>query len=279
MKKRIAVTAVYLALAVVCVMFAAKDSEAGGQSFQDTVNMLEYQLDYPRLYCWQYSPHIEEVTKAVRSGESMEEENEVKTVYLTFDDGPSPRTQEILDILEKHDVKATFFVIKNEKYAEYMEMAALKGHTIGIHSTSHKYREIYESVDAYLRDFQQCYDFVYQNTKIQPSVFRFPGGSVNNYNVNTRKDIVAEMTRRGFVYFDWNVESSDGTGKLSADTIYNNVINGCKGKNRAVVIMHDSIDKKTTVRALDRIITHLKEDGWTFAAIDADVKPVIFRMK
>lgn len=279
MKKRIAVTAVYLALAAVCVIFAAKDSEAGGQSFQDTVNMLEYQLDYPRLYCRQYSPHIEEVTKAVRSGESLEEENEVKTVYLTFDDGPSPRTEEILDILEKHEVKATFFVIKNEKYTEYMEMAAQKGHTIGIHSASHKYREIYESVDAYLRDFQRCYDFVYQNTKIQPSVFRFPGGSVNNYNVNTRKDIVAEMTRRGFVYFDWNVESSDGTGKLSADTIYNNVINGCKGKNRAVVIMHDSIDKKTTVRALDRIITHLKEDGWTFAAIDADVKPVIFRMK
>ena len=279
MKKRMAVMAVYLTLAAVCIMFAAKDDTTDGQSFQDTINMLEYQLDYPRLYCRQYSPHIEEVTKAVQSGESLEEKNEVKTVYLTFDDGPSPRTEEILEILEKHDVKATFFVIKNEKYTEYMKMTARKGHTIGIHSASHKYREIYESVDTYLRDFQRCYDFVYENTGVQPAVFRFPGGSVNNYNVSTRKDIVAEMTRRGFVYFDWNVESSDGTGKLSADTIYNNVINGCKGKSRAVVIMHDSIDKKTTVQALDRIITHLKEDGWTFAAISADVKPVIFRMK
>ena len=73
MKKRMAVMAVYLALAAVCVMFAAKENTTDGQSFQDTVNMLEYQLDYPRLYCRQYSPHIEEVTRAVQSGESLEE--------------------------------------------------------------------------------------------------------------------------------------------------------------------------------------------------------------
>jgi len=159
-----------------------------------------------------------------------------------------------------------------------MQRAVEEGHSIGVHSASHKYKEIYRSVDAYLSDFTECYDYIYNATGFSPTIFRFPGGSVNNYNSATCKDIAQEMARRGFIYFDWNVESNDSSSNQSADTIYSNVINGCKGKNRAVVIMHDSIGKKTTVQALERIIAKLKEDGWNFAALTNEVRPVIFRM-
>jgi len=148
-----------------------------------------------------------------------------------------------------------------------------------VHSASHKYKEIYKSVDAYLQDFTLCYDYIQNNTGYSPTIFRFPGGSVNNYNKNIRRDIVREMTRRGFIYFDWNVESNDSSSGMSADAIYKNVIEGCKGKQRAVIVMHDSFTKNTTVRALDRIITALKEDGWKFATLNNEIKPVIFRLK
>ena len=201
-------------------------------------------------------------------------------VYLTFDDGPSPRTGEILDILKKHDVKATFFVIKNkDEYIPYMKRAAEEGHSIGVHSYTHKYKEIYASIDAYLADFTRCYDYIYRNTGYSATIYRFPGGSVNNHNRPTRKEIAAEMSRRGYIYFDWNVESGDSASGISRNTIYNNVIDGCKGKKRAVIIMHDSTGKNSTVQALDDIITTLKADGWQFAPLTNEVKPVIFRMK
>ena len=87
------------------------------------------------------------------------------------------------------------------------------------------------------------------------------------------------MTRRGFAYFDWNVDSGDGTGSLTSRQIYNNVINGCKGKKRAVVLMHDAVNKKSTAEALDDIITELKNQGFEFAPLDNQVKPMVFRIK
>ena len=203
-----------------------------------------------------------------------------KIAYLTFDDGPSHRTGEILDILKQENIKATFFVLKTkDEYIPYLKRAAEEGHTIGVHSASHKYKEIYASVDAYLADFTECYNFIYENTGVEPTIFRFPGGSVNNYNQATCKDIAREMARRGFIYFDWNVESADSGNNLSANTIYNNIINGCKGKSRAVVIMHDSNSKTSTVEALPAVIKQLKADGWQFAALTNQVRPIVFRMK
>ena len=170
-------------------------------------------------------------------------------------------------------------VVNKDEYIPYMIRAVNEGHTIGVHSASHRYKEIYRSVDDYLQDFTQCYDYINTHTGYSPTIFRFPGGSVNNYNRATRKDIAREMIRRGFVYFDWNVESNDSASGMSADAIYKNVMEGCKGKQRAVILMHDSFTKNTTVTALERIINDLKKDGWDFAVLNNEVKPVIFRMK
>ncbi|MBQ8604282.1 MAG: polysaccharide deacetylase [Oscillospiraceae bacterium] len=277
MKKKITVMAVYAAIFFVCAGYCRNSIEDTEPSrYSAAIETLEYQLGYENTYSTVFSTQDIILRETLREEQQVEE---TRTVYLTFDDGPSPRTEEILDILKKHDVKATFFVVINkEEYIPYMKMAVEAGHAIGVHSASHKYKEIYRSVDDYLRDFTQCYDYIQVNTGYSPTIFRFPGGSVNNYNASTRKDIVREMGRRGFIYFDWNVESNDSSAGMSADAIYKNVIEGCSGKQRAVIIMHDSVTKNTTVRALDRIITKLKEDGWQFAALDNEVKSVVFRM-
>lgn len=277
MKKKITATVVYVFLFLGAAVYcrASFDTKVKGE-YSSAIEMLEYQLDYKNTY----SPVFTTQDIVLRETLREEEGTEMKTAYLTFDDGPSPRTGEILDILKQHGVKATFFVVVNkDEYIPFMQRAVNEGHTIGVHSASHRYKEIYRSVDDYLNDFTRCYDYIQTNTGYSPTIFRFPGGSVNNYNSATRKDIVREMARRGFIYFDWNVESNDSASGMSADAIYRNVIDGCKGKQRAVIIMHDSFTKNTTVSALDRIIVKLKEEGWQFAVLDNEVKPMIFRMK
>ena len=103
-------------------------------------------------------------------------------VYLTFDDGPSARTDEILEILDKYGVKATFFVVgaNEEGDLERMQKIVAAGHTLAIHSYSHDYKKIYASVEAYLEDFNQMFCQIYEATGVKPQIFRFPGGSVSS---------------------------------------------------------------------------------------------------
>lgn len=277
MKIRMKAAAVYRAIfSVRLIACAGKIKQENDSRYTAVIETFTYQLNYENTY----SPVFSRFTGVLQEMAQEEQPMGSKTAYLTFDDGPSPRTDEILDILSRHGIKATFFVVVNkDEYIPYMIRAVNEGHTIGVHSASHKYKEIYRSVDDYLQDFTQCYDYINTHTGYSPTIFRFPGGSVNNYNRSTRKDIVREMIRRGFVYFDWNVESNDSASGMSADAIYKNVMEGCKGKQRAVILMHDSFTKNTTVTALERIINDLKKDGWDFAVLNNEVKPVIFRMK
>ncbi|MPM54937.1 hypothetical protein SDC9_101720 [bioreactor metagenome] len=129
---------------------------------------LGYQLLYPALT-------VQPTEQSLRPS---------NTVYLTFDDGPTQLTDEILRILDKYDVKATFFVVGKDtpEGRARLQRIADAGHTIGIHSYSHKYNEIYRSVEDYLEDFNRAFEWVYETTGIKPSIFRFPGGSINAYS-------------------------------------------------------------------------------------------------
>ena len=201
-------------------------------------------------------------------------------VYLTFDDGPSERTAEILDFLAKKEIKATFFVVgsnlKTERGKEILRRIADEGHTIGIHTESHQYRTIYASVEAYLKDFETAYNRVHEITGVKAEIFRFPGGSVNSYNGAVYQEIIAEMTRRGFSYYDWNVSSADATGNVTAAAIEKNCLSGVRAHKRSIVLMHDSTPKKTTVQALPAIVDTLLEEGYAFAPLSRDVLPVAF---
>lgn len=234
---------------------------------EKNVNLTEsYQKLYPQLYA---AP----VKNAVY---------EANTMYLTFDDGPSTEcTGEVLDILKKYDVKATFFVIgfdsSNESKKKLLKRIAAEGHTIGIHTYSHDYNQIYASVDAYLDDFYKIYSLVYETTGVKAEIFRFPGGSINDYNSHIYQAIVDEMTRRGFVYYDWNISSNDAVGyTASAASITDNVLKQSKDVSRGVILFHDSSTKSTTVAALPQIITGLQNQGYKIAALRKNIVPVKF---
>ncbi|MEG2081898.1 MAG: polysaccharide deacetylase family protein [Oscillospiraceae bacterium] len=228
-----------------------------------TYASFEYQLAFPELY--------------VQREEFVTEEEKKPVVYLTFDDGPSQNTIKVLDILKENDIKATFFVVKSntpEAQAIYKRIVD-EGHTIGIHTYSHKYKEIYQSVEAYLSDFEEIYNYVYEVTGVHPEVFRFPGGSINAYNQNLYERLISEMLRRGFVYYDWNVASGDAGGAITSSAIKNAVVTGAQKYQRSIVLLHDSSTKVSTVQALPEIIRQLKETH-VFKALDNTVSPVVF---
>ena len=127
-----------------------------------------------------------------------------KTMYLTFDDGPSEEnTAAVLDILKEYNIQATFFVVGENvrRHPEVARRIVEEGHTIGIHCNRHEYGELYESVDSYLADFREAHDAVYEVTGVEAKLFRFPGGSLNSYNKDVYEEIIAEMTEKGFIYF------------------------------------------------------------------------------
>lgn len=279
MKKQKKAYISYVIVFFACLWSCANIADSRGENeYEKAIEKYKYQISYADTYSTEFSDKNR--IKEAAAGVGDEEQDRPRLIYLTFDDGPSPRTPEILRILDKHNIKATFFIVENEEnYTDYLKQEVEAGHSVGVHSASHKYSEIYSSVDAYLKDFTKCYEYIYKNTGYEPTLLRFPGGSVNKYNKNICRDLVDEMTRRGFAYFDWNVDSGDGTGSLTSRQIYNNVINGCKGKKRAVVLMHDAVNKKSTAEALDDIITELKNQGFEFAPLDNQVKPMVFRIK
>ena len=202
-----------------------------------------------------------------------------KTIYLTFDDGPSERTAELLEVLERYDVKATFFVVNKgtEQAEQWMRDIVAAGHTLGIHTYSHDYNKIYASVEAYLEDFNAMYQVILEATGSAPQVFRFPGGSVNAYNGATYRDIISEMVRRGFVYFDWNRQTGDAVrGDVPAKTLVENALDRVDTMRRVFLLAHDNTRFTNVVEALPDIIEGYQKAGFTFAALTPEVKPVIY---
>ncbi len=202
---------------------------------------------------------------------------ELGTVYLTFDDGPSDNTYSILSYLEQYNIKATFFVVPNRSEGCYAKLKAIAdaGHSIGIHSASHVYKDIYASVEAFLDDFHEAWDIVYDATGIKTEIFRFPGGSVNDFNTETRDYIIQEMNRRGFRYFDWNVDSNDAGGATWTE-MYNSIPSDISNNYRSVVLMHDSNSTPNTVLVLGDVLHVLVSDGYKFDKINNNTRPVQF---
>lgn len=201
------------------------------------------------------------------------------TAYLTFDDGPSGNTDIILQTLQEENVKATFFVVGTDNADNLARMRRIvqEGHTIGMHSYSHSYKKIYASVEAFLKDMYQVFNLIKDTTGVTPTCFRFPGGSINSYNKAVYKDIKAEMIRRGFVPYDWNVSSGDAsTTKYTPEQLTGYVLNGIGSKSRIIVLMHDSSSKENSAQAVRQIIIGIREKGFIFAPLDYQTKPILF---
>ena len=219
------------------------------------------------------------VEESVRDTETKAEEpakiNPVKSsgkkVYLTFDDGPSSNTDQILDILKDYDVKATFFVVgkTDERSVKAYQRIVEEGHTLAMHSYSHKYDEIYESKEAFARDLNSLQEYLYETTGVWPRIYRFPGGSSNTVSKVDMQELIEYLTDIGITYFDWNVASGDAVSStLPAETIVNNCLSGIEKQKESVILMHDASNKGTTIEALPQIIEAIQEQG------DAELLPI-----
>lgn len=197
-------------------------------------------------------------------------------VYLTFDDGPSNNTDAILDILDEYGVKATFFVVGKEGYEEQYQRIVKEGHTLGMHSFSHKYREIYQSVDNYSADLKRIQSFLYEVTGVESKIVRFPGGSSNTVSEVSMQELIRYVDNQGITYFDWNISSGDAKSrKISAKQITDNVLKKVNRYNTSIVLLHDSADKDTTVEALPTIIEKILEsDNTVLLPISEGTYPV-----
>ncbi len=202
------------------------------------------------------------------------EKNE-KTAYLTFDDGPSENTEAILKILKDNNVKATFFVVPDngETCARRLRAVVEEGHVIGVHSYTHNYLTVYADENAFIDDFARAYDIIVNATNKKPWLYRFPGGSVNQYNRGCRDKIKEALDKRGFEYYDWNVDSDDWRG-LSAEKLCENVAADASRFNNPVILMHDTDTRDNTVAALDKIIKDLKDQGYKFAPLTQQTEPI-----
>lgn len=196
---------------------------------------------------------------------------EEKTIYLTFDDGPGPYTEQLLNVLAKYDVKATFFVTgRAPEYNDMIGRAYREGHSIGVHTYTHDYGTVYASEQAYFDDFWKTEELIYEQTGAYTDIFRFPGGASNtvsrNYNAGIMTRLAKYMTDMGYKYFDWNVASGDAGQTTSTERVYQNVVDGCSVLNTCIVLQHDI--KGFSVAAVERIIIWGLNHGYQFRALD-----------
>lgn len=205
---------------------------------------------------------------------------ESKTVYLTFDDGPSPNTLKIIDVLNSYSIKATFFVKNNPEYNSYMKNIVNSGNAIALHTYSHDYKTIYTSDEAFYTDLQNISDLVFFETGVRSNIMRFPGGSSNTvskkYNIESgiMTRLTQGVTEKGYLYFDWNCSSGDASSNsLPKEDIVSNCKKVPSAKN-VIVLMHDTGAKQTTVEALPEIIEFYKSCGYSFDIITQSTVPV-----
>ena len=196
--------------------------------------------------------------------------NQGKVIYLTFDDGPSKYTPRLLEILAKHNVKATFFVCGTGK-VDLLDDIANAGHTLALHSETHKYASIYASESAFYDDLYAIQDIVEKYSGVKSFIMRFPGGSSNGVSKKTCPGIMTKLTQsiqeKGFTYFDWNIDSKDAAGAKTTDEVVQNVINGInKSKRKNLVVLQHDI-KGYSVEAVDQIIQWGLANGCTFKAL------------
>ena len=202
-----------------------------------------------------------------------------KVVYITFDDGPCKSTPELLEVLRKRNVKATFFVTAqygtDEEIVEWLKQIKAEGHAIGVHSFSHRYQEIYSSVKSYLKDFKKMDDLIVRATGEHARMFRFPGGSNTDYNASVREDIIKEMTSRGMVYYDWNAYNGDCDGFSKSEMIAK-AVRESSYRNKSIVLMHNIPKKEQVLEVLPEIIGKLRSKDYVFEPIDGTVEPIQF---
>lgn len=198
-----------------------------------------------------------------------------KTVYLTFDDGPTATTSELLNILGKYNVKATFFMLGNNmnQHPSYVKRTANEGHALALHGMTHRKEKFYASPAAALGEMNKANETLKKITGQSTTLIRPPYGS-KPYFTKTFRD---KVLTQGYHLWDWNVDSEDWKYKDASDTIYSSVMNQVhklkKSNVNPVILMHD---QKATLKVLPRILETLKKEGYEFQVITPNLESVNF---
>ena len=200
-----------------------------------------------------------------------------KVVYLTFDDGPSAHTDKILEILNKYNARATFFVTgNNQKHNDVLKRIVDQGSVVALHTYTHNYAEVYASEEAYFKDLQKISDMVKEATGVESKLIRFPGGSSNTVSKQYCPGLMTKLTKavqeKGYQYFDWNCDSTDASGNnVPVKTLIDNATSS--SAQHINILMHDTDAKGTTVEALPDIIKYYRSQGYAFEALTVDSYP------
>ncbi len=198
-----------------------------------------------------------------------------KTVYLTFDDGPSEWTDQALDVLREHGVKATFFVLGElaERRPETVRRIAADGHALGNHTWNHKYEELYNRFEGFWEQLIRTEQTIERVAGVKTKLVRAPGGSFSNFD----PFYYYYLETAGYRVHDWNVDSGDSRRRgVPASEILENV-KRTPLQHEMNVLLHDSAGHGESIAALPDIIGYFKEQGYRFAALDDSVKPIQFR--
>ena len=201
-----------------------------------------------------------------------------REVYLTFDILSYQGTEDILKTLQEKNVKATFFVTGSSDPEEQKILKEIvdNGHTIGMLSWSKDYATVYGSVESYLADMHQISTYIHEATGVTPVVFRFLGGSINSYNTGIYRELIAEMVRRGFVPYDWNVSTQEGQTTPTAEAQTAVVTGALEHMDRAIVLLQDTQDQQILMQALPEIIDAVQATDYSMNPLDPEIKPILF---
>jgi peptidoglycan/xylan/chitin deacetylase (PgdA/CDA1 family) len=204
-----------------------------------------------------------------------------KVAYLTFDDGPSPYTNRVLNILKEYNIKATFFVNGRADATSLSVYRRIvnEGHSIGNHTYTHKFQNIYTSVQAFDNDFNNLQDLILNTTGVTMDIMRFPGGSnnaiSNSYSVGAMNMLTTKYKSMGYTYFDWNVSAGDSWEDATASYVIDRITSQCRYKTFAIILMHDS--RSTTPDALESVIQTLTSYGFKFMPLSSSTPVIQFK--
>lgn len=205
-----------------------------------------------------------------------------KVVYLTFDDGPCESTSRLLDVLEELGVKATFFVtgqyFGEEELLARLQEIVRRGHTLAVHTYSHRYEEIYASKEAFWEDYEHMAALVERASGRENRLFRFPGGSNTGRNAEIRQELLQESRERGLIYHDWNSFVGD-TEEASPQQMLEKAVGEVLLHQKSVMLLHNTPDKEAVIEILPQIVEKLRQEGYRFAELDETVRPFQFAVQ
>lgn len=268
--RRIIIVILFLVFSVIYIFISKQNVEI---ALEDDLVSIEDNLLFDSIIDYTYE---------IMPINELDEEYE-KTIYLTFDDGPSKSvTPKLLDLLEEKGVNATFFVINKQEELDYLIIqASMQGNVVAAHSYTHNFYHIYKSEEIFMNDYYAISQKIKKLTNSSSNILRFAGGSSNtisNYNRGIMSRLTTKVLDLGIKYFDWNIDSKDTTN-ISSLQIYNNVIKHLSLDNMNVVLMHDYENNEKTIEAVSMIIDYGLSNGYKFDVLSYDTPSVIHKVK